>query len=271
VFGSVNTFALERGIPVWQPERLRDPDVETALRESKLDLGVVAAYGKLIPPALLSVPPLGLINVHASLLPKYRGAAPVQRAVMNGETETGVTIMRVAELLDTGNMFAKSVRAIGTDETSEAVEHDLAELGARLLLEVVDSLAAGTSREEPQDERLATYAPRLTKEEGRIEWFRPPGEIHNQVRGLVPWPHAWTSLDGERIIVLATRLVAEAPPAGVVPGTVVKVGHDAVRVATGAEGQLAILQVQPEGRRPMLVRDYLAGHPLPPGARLGQR
>ena len=268
--GPVKTFAIEHGIPVSQPERLRDPEVEGALRALSPDLGVVAAYGKLIPPALLAVPPFGMINVHASLLPRYRGAAPVQRAVLAGETETGVTIMRVARLLDTGDMFAKAARPIGIDETSEVVEQDLAALGARLLVQVVDSIAAGTAHEEPQDDRLSTYASRLTKEEGRIDWTLTPLEIHNKVRGLAPWPHAWTSIDDERVILLATRLVSDAAPEGVAPGTILTITSDAVQIATGGEGQLAIIEVQPEGRRPMRVREYLAGHPLRPGVRLGQ-
>ena len=268
--GPVKTFALEHHIPVTQPERLREPEVETALQALQPDLGVVAAYGKLIPPALLAVPPLGMINVHASLLPKYRGAAPVQRAIMAGETQTGVTIMRVAEALDTGNMFARVVRPIGPDETSDVVEQDLASLGAQLLLEVVDSMAAGTADEEPQDEHLSTYAPRLRKDEGRIDWSLAPHEIHNRVRGLVPWPHASTSIDGERLILLATHVLPGARSTEA-PGTVLGVSTDGLRVATGGGGQLAIREVQPEGRRPMGIRDYLAGHAIAPGSRFGER
>jgi methionyl-tRNA formyltransferase len=159
----VKALALERGLPVVQPATLRDGAITGDLQAWRPDVGVVAAYGQMIPNALLAVPRFGMINVHPSLLPKYRGAAPVHRAIIAGETETGVTIMRVAAKLDSGAMFARTTHPIGPDQTSEELEDVLAAVGARLLVEVVDSLAAGTAHEEPQDERLATYAPRLTK------------------------------------------------------------------------------------------------------------
>jgi methionyl-tRNA formyltransferase len=266
--GPVKTFALEHRLPVLQPERLRDPGLPDALLAWQPDLGVVVAYGKLIPPQLLGAPPLGMINVHASLLPRYRGAAPIHRAVIDGEIETGVTIMRVADRLDSGNMLARAMRPIGPDETSATIERDLAQLGARLLLEVVNAMSRNALSEEPQDERLATYAPRLTKEEGRIDWTRSPVEIHNRVRGLFPWPHAFTTVDGERLIILAAEVVAAAGPVTASPGTIVGVSTDAVHVAAGGGGVVAIREVQPEGRRPMAIRDYLAGHPLSVGLRL---
>jgi methionyl-tRNA formyltransferase len=156
----VKALAIARGIPVIQPERLKDPGIAEMLRAWAPDIGVVAAYGRLIPDRLLEIPRYGMINVHASLLPKYRGAAPVHRAVIGGETATGVTIMRVATLLDSGDMFARVTRSIGPDETSEAVERDLSELGATLLLEVLDAIDAGTATEEKQDHTAATYARR---------------------------------------------------------------------------------------------------------------
>jgi methionyl-tRNA formyltransferase len=204
-----------------------------------------------------------MINVHASLLPKYRGAAPIHRAVIGGEPETGVTIMRVEKALDAGPMLARAKRPIGPDETSDVVEPDLARLGASLLVEVVDQIAAGGAQEELQDSALSTYAPKLTKEEGVIDWTLPASDIHNRVRGLYPWPHAYTYLAGTRIIVLRTR-VADAP-ATAPPGTVVDVSRDAIQVATGHEGRLAIEQVQLEGGRPLAVRDFLAGHAVKPG------
>ena len=284
----VKALAVERHIPVMQPERLKPPDVAEAMRAWQPDLGVVAAYGRIIPEHLLAVPRLGMINVHASLLPRYRGAAPVHRAVIDGEDETGVTIMRVVKELDAGAMFAKATRPIGPDETSDVVETALAKLGANLLAQVVEQIAAGTAREEPQDPAGATYAPRLTKEEGLIDWSQPSSGIHNRVRGLYPWPHAYTFLDGARLIVLRSRVdhadlegprrVSEGPPrvsegqrrnednALALPGTIVGVTRDAIHVATGEGGQLAIVEVQSEGRRPMLVRDFLAGHPIRSGA-----
>jgi len=270
----VKALAVERLIPVMQPDRLKPPDVADAMRAWQPDLGVVAAYGRIIPEHLLAIPRLGMINVHASLLPRYRGAAPVHRAVIDGESETGITIMRVVKELDAGAMFARATRPIGPDETSDVVEAALAELGANLLARVVEQIAAGTAREEPQDPARATYAPRLTKEEGLIDWSQPSSGIHNRVRGLYPWPHAYTFVDGARLIVLRSRVDPadlEGPrdnedKAPALPGTIVGVTRDAIQVATGEGGQLAIVEVQPEGRRPMLVRDFLAGHPIRPGA-----
>ena len=270
----VKAPAVERHIPVMQPDRLKPPDVADAMRAWQPDLGVVAAYGRIIPEHLLAIPRLGMINVHASLLPRYRGAAPVHRAVIDGESETGITIMRVVKELDAGAMFARATRPIGPDETSDVVEAALAELGANLLARVVEQIAAGTAREEPQDPARATYAPRLTKEEGLIDWSQPSSGIHNRVRGLYPWPHAYTFVDGARLIVLRSRVDPadlEGPrdnedKAPALPGTIVGVTRDAIQVATGEGGQLAIVEVQPEGRRPMLVRDFLAGHPIRPGA-----
>ena len=263
----VKALALGHGVPVFQPERLRPPEVRETIGAWRPDLGVVAAYGKLIPEELLNLPRLGMINVHASLLPKYRGAAPVQRAIIDGETESGVTIMRLVRELDAGDMIAKVKRPIGPDDTSDAVERDLAGLGAALLVEVVDRLAEGPIAEERQDFMMASYAPRLTKEEGLVDWTLPAPFIHNRVRGLYPWPHAYTYLDGHRLILLQTRV--EDEPTTEPPGTVVAVTRDAVHVATGHEGRVAILRVQPEGRRPMTAREFLAGHPIRPGTRLG--
>lgn len=270
----VKTLAVDRALPLIQPARLREPDVEATLRTWRPDLGVVAAYGKLIPDTLLTIPRLGMINVHASLLPKYRGAAPIHWAVISGETETGITIMRVIRELDAGAMFAKVVRPIGSEETSDVVERDLAELGARLLVSVVDRIAEGTAIEEAQDDSHATYAPRLTKDVGLIDWTLPAQAIHDRVRGLHPWPHAYTFLDGDRTIVL--RSLVESGEAGrtdtgegPAPGTVVRVTRDAIHVATGHQGMLAIVELQPEGRRLMQARDFLAGRPVRAGTVLG--
>lgn len=260
----VKALAAAHGVPILQPDRLRDPAVAEALRAWRPDLGVVAAYGKLIPESTLALPPHGMINVHASLLPKYRGAAPVQRAVIDGEAETGVTIMRVEKMLDAGPMLAKVRRPIGPGETADVIERDLALLGARLLLEVVGQIEAGTVREELQDFMICSYAPKVTRDEGLIDWTLPAVYIHNRVRGLYPWPHAYTYLDGVRLIVLKTRI--EETPTGARPGTVVEVSRDAIHVATGHEGRLAIEQLQREGGRPMEARDFLSGHSVAPGA-----
>ena len=266
-YSPVKKVALAASVPVLQPEALRNDAALESLRALAPDLGVVAAYGRIIPQAMLDVPRLGMINVHASLLPRYRGAAPVHRAVIAGDSETGVTIMRVIKELDAGGMFAKATRPIGHDETSDVVERDLAQLGASLLVTVTDQLAAGTAREEPQDASRATYAARLTKDEGLIDWNRPAIAIHNQVRGLYPWPHAYTFAQGARVIVLRTRVtgdISDAPG-----GTVVAAGVDGIHVAAGAGSVLAVDMLQPEGRRPMSARDFLAGHPVTPGTTLG--
>jgi methionyl-tRNA formyltransferase len=261
----VKARAREAAIPVLQPDRLRDAAVLDEIAAFTPDIGVVAAYGRILPEALLNVPRLGMINVHASLLPKYRGAAPVHRAVIAGETETGVTIMRVVKALDAGPMLARVHRPIGPDETSDEVEWELAVRGAALLVEVLDAMAAGPVVETPQDEAQATYAPRLTREDGLIDWNATAAHVHNQVRGLHPWPHAYTFLDGRRFIVHRTRSAAAAR-AHTAPGTIVAAHGDDLLVEAG-DAPLAIVQIQAEGKRPMTVREFLAGHPLRVGAR----
>jgi methionyl-tRNA formyltransferase len=261
----VKRRAVEAGIPILQPTALKAPEFLSALSAFGADLGVVAAYGRILTETVLAAPRLGMINVHASLLPKYRGAAPVHRAVMAGETETGVTIMRVVRALDAGPMLATVRRSIGGEETSEEVERDLAHLGAGLLVETVDRLAAGAVLEEPQDDAHATYAPRLTKDDSPIDWQRPALDLHNQVRGLHPWPHAHTFVGGQRLILLRT---AVGPDIGhALPATIVAARGDQFEIAAGV-GVLRILELQPEGRRPMKARDFLAGHQLAIGQRL---
>ena len=261
----VKVTAVQHGLPVFQPARLRDPEVKETLTRWAPELGVVAAYGKILPESVLNLPRFGMINVHASLLPRYRGAAPVQRAVIDGMPETGVTIMRMVLGLDAGGMFAKVTRPIGSDETSDIVERDLAHLGASLLLHVIDDLAAGRAVEEPQNDSLSTYASKITKEEGLIDWTLAATDIHNRVRGLYPWPHAFSYLNGARLIVMRSHVAPE--PTSADPGTIVDVSSGAISVATGHGERLAIDEVQPEGRRAMKVRDYLAGHPIQPGTR----
>jgi methionyl-tRNA formyltransferase len=260
----VKAAALEHALPVIQPNRLREPGVTETLAAWAPDLGVVAAYGKLIPEDMLRLPGLGMINVHTSLLPKYRGAAPVHRAVIDGMTETGVTIMRMVAALDAGAMLAKVVRRIGPDETSEEVERGLSTLAVPLLISVVDRLAEGPVTDEPQDDSRSTYAPRLTKDEGLIDWTLPARSIHNRIRGLHPWPHAYSYLNGARLIVLKSRV--EEGTTIEAPGTVIDGSGDGIHVATGHGERLALIELQPEGRRAMQARDFLAGHAIPAGA-----
>jgi len=258
----IKARAGEAGVPLLQPSILSDPSFMAALASLESDIGVVAAYGKILPERVLAMPRLGMINVHASLLPSYRGAAPVHRAVIAGERETGVTIMRVVKALDAGPVLAASRRPVGRNETSEEVQADLASIGAALLTLTLDRVAAGDVRETPQDDSAATYAHRITKADGLIDWTWPADRIHNLVRGLHPWPHAYTYLNGARLIIL--RSAATNQPQGVPPGTVVTAHGDELRVAAGS-GTVDLLEIQAEGKRPMSPRDFLAGHRLRPG------
>ena len=262
--GPVKARAQAAGVRVLQPVTLKDPGELAALAALQADIGVVAAYGKILSEALINTPHHGMINVHASLLPQYRGAAPVHRAVIAGERETGVTIMRVVRALDAGPMLATTVRPIAEDETSEAVERGLAALGASLLVATLDRMAEGPVTETPQSDAEATYAHRLTKDDGKIDWMRSALEVHNLIRGLHPWPHAFTFSDSGRIILLGSRVV-DGPAAA--PGTVVAAHGDELRVATGL-GLIEILELQAEGKRPMRPREFLAGRSLPVGTRL---
>jgi methionyl-tRNA formyltransferase len=261
--GPVKARALASERLVLQPERLRDPSFVNAFAAIEADLGVVAAYGKILPVSLIDTPRLGMINVHASLLPRYRGAAPVHRAIIAGERETGVTIMRVVKALDAGPMLAREARAIGPDETSIDVEHDLARIGAGLLVRVVDQLTADSVEATPQDDAAATYAPRLTRDDGVLDWRQAATAIHNRIRGLHPWPHAYAHLSGRRYILLRSEIgAAESDRA---PGRIVEAHGDRLVVATGS-GTIRLLDIQPEGKRPLTAREFLAGHRIGPDA-----
>jgi len=261
------------GIPVLQPSKIREEAFLQQIRNLGADLGVVVAFGRILPDSLLAIPRLGMINVHASVLPRYRGAAPIQRAVLAGDTETGVTIMRVETELDAGPTFAVATAPIPPDATSGDVEAVLAARGADLLLPVVDDLASGRAVETPQDHARATFAPKITKEEGVIDWSEPADRIHNRVRGLQPWPLASTRLEGARVVLrktLPAPAPAEVPDTDLTPaGTVVAVTKDGLIVACGLRTRLRILEIQPEGRRTMTVRELLAGHRIAEGARFG--
>ncbi len=266
-FGAVKEAALEAGLPVLQPERLKTPEFQQALQDLHADLGVVAAYGKILPESVIATPRLGTINIHGSILPKYRGAAPVHRAIIAGETETGVSIMRVVRELDAGAVFDMVRVPIGSEDTSAEVERRLADVGAELCADVIDAIAAGTARATPQDDAEATYAPRLTKEEGRLDWSRPAAELHNRIRGLHPWPHAHAALGGQRLLILRS---APAPAARRgAPGEILTATTEHLIVATG-DGALRLLELQPEGRRAMSAREFLAGRRVGPGDRFEQ-
>jgi methionyl-tRNA formyltransferase len=258
--------AAARGVPVLQPDRIRQETFLSEVRALQPDLGVVAAYGKILPDALLAIPRLGMINVHASLLPNYRGAAPVHRAVIAGERETGVTIMRIVRELDAGPMFATAPRPIGPEETSVEVEQGLAALGAALLIDVVDALANGTAIETPQDGARATYAPKITKEEAVVDWSMSAEQIHNRVRGLQPWPLVSVRILGTRYQLHQTTVTREATDAPA--GTIVEATPERFDVATGDRRRLRIVRAQPDGRRVMTARELLAGRRIAPGTQL---
>jgi methionyl-tRNA formyltransferase len=263
------TVALAHGIPVLQPEKIRNVEFLDAIRALEPDLGVVAAYGKLLPESLLQIPRLGMVNVHASLLPRWRGAAPVHRAVIAGDTVTGITIMRVVKELDAGPTLAATSRPIGADETSVEVERALADLGAALLIDVVDRLAAGAAVDTPQDDSQATYAPKITKVEGALDWNQPATRIHNLVRGLQPWPLVSVRLAGTRLLLHRTSALDERADA--LPGTVVRVSAGGLDVAAGDGRLVRIVRLQPEGRRVMSAREFLAGRKVAAGLRFEQR
>ena len=260
--------ALAHGVPVLQPARIKEEAFLQQIRDLQPDLGVVVAFGRILPDALLAIPRLGMINVHASILPRYRGAAPIQRAVLAGDAETGVTIMRVVSELDAGPMFSVARAAIPPDATSGDMEAVLARLGAAELIPVVDALAGGTAVETPQDAALATHAAKVTKAEGTIDWNETAAVLHNRVRGLQPWPLAATSLAGERLVLRRTQPIA-LDAHDVAPGTIVRAHGDDLTVACGGGTALRLLAIQPEGRRTMTAREFLAGRGGLEGAQLG--
>jgi methionyl-tRNA formyltransferase len=261
----VKQLAMEWSVPVWHPGKLRDEMFLQDVRGLEADLAVVAAYGRILPEALIDIPRFGTINVHASILPRWRGAAPVHRAVIAGDRETGVTIMRVVKALDAGAMFAKAHRPIGADETSPEVERDLAALGADLLLDVVEQVAAGTATETPQDESAVTYAPKILKEEGAVSWDQPAEVLHNLVRGLQPWPLVSGRIGDARVLIHRTHVPDRRIDRQ--SGTVWPAG-DSLEIACADGSVLEVHRLQPEGRRVMTAREFLAGHRLEPGVHI---
>ena len=259
--------AERRGVPVLQPPRIKQPEAIEQVRALHPDVQVVVAYGQILPRIVIDIPPLRTVNVHSSLLPRYRGAAPIQWAVVNGESETGVTTMLIDEGLDTGPTLLARSTQVGPEETAPELEVRLAALGAEILLETLDGLARGTLTAQPQDHAQATLAPILKKEDGRIDWARPAEEIARRVRGLLPWPGTVTSTAEGDLKVLRAR--AEAPAAAdAPPGTVISYDREGILVAAGGGTRLRLLDVQPESRRPMSAAAFAAGARLRPGARL---
>lgn len=262
----IKAKAVAAGLPMLQPTRLKDDGFLDAFRAWRADIGVVAAYGRLLPQILLDIPPRGLINVHASLLPAYRGASPVQRAVLNGDRVSGVTIMRVVLALDAGPTLDRVEVPIDVDDTSGSLEARLSRAGAELLRRVVDRLDAGAVDEVPQDDSQATLAPRIAKQDGLMAWDRPAAALHDHVRGMHPWPGAFTYIDGQRLMVRETRRAA-TPNRLDTPGTIVGTAGDAMSVVCGEGTALEIVRVQPDGGRVMTTREWLAGRPRVSSAR----
>lgn len=259
----VKVLAESRGLAVFQPLKLRAPEVVAELQSLAPDLIVVVAYGQILPKSVLEIPRYGCINVHASLLPAYRGAAPINKAIIDGQTETGITTMLMDVGLDTGDMLVKKALSIGPCETAGQLHDRLALLGRATMEETLRQLCAGTLHPEKQDDALSCYAPMLKKEDGRIDWGRSAAEIHNQVRGLDPWPGAYTGLDGEVLKIAET-----APEAGTGgPGTVVSADSSGVRVAC-ADGILRIGALQLPGKKRLPAGEFLRGRPIPAGTRL---
>ena len=279
-FSPVKKTALAHGIPVWQPARVREESFLDQLEGLAPDVIVVAAFGQILPERILQLPPYGCINVHASLLPKYRGAAPIQWAVINGEKETGITIMYMEKGLDTGDMIKKAAVSIAPKETGESLHDKLAALGGPLLLEALSELEEGRADRQPQKEEDSSYARMLTKDLGKIDWTREAAYIERLVRGLNSWPSAYTSLGGKTLKLWDTDVASreeaglpddfreEGPAARMAPGTVAAVTKKAIYVITG-ENLLRINEVQLQGKKRMPVSAFLLGCHVEPGTVLG--
>jgi methionyl-tRNA formyltransferase len=266
----VKPAAAARGLPVLQVRRVRAPEAQAALRAFSPELQVVIAFGQILPRSVIDIAPRGTVNVHGSLLPKLRGAAPIQWAIASGETVAGVTTMLIDEGLDTGPILLKRSLEIGPEETAAELEPRLAQLGAGLLVETVAGLAAGTIVPQPQDPAEATHAPILAKEDGRIDWTRTAAVIASRGRGFTPWPGAFTTHGGRLLKILRARPRPDrTAPEGAAPGEVLDAGREGLHVACGGATVLDLLEVQPESRRPMTGAAWAAGARVAAGARLG--
>ena len=259
----VKQCALAHDIPVYQPTKLRDGSALELIQGLGPEPIVVAAYGRILPQEILDAPPLGCINVHSSLLPKYRGAAPINWAILNGDTETGVTIMHMALALDAGDIIAQQATPIHPDETVETLHDRLAQMGAALLTETVDALAQGTAQRTPQEESQVTLAPMLSRALSPMDWKRPARALHDQVRGLIPWPAAVAELNGVRCKIFSTTVAEQST--GKAPGTVLTADKHGLTIACGDGTVLQINELQADGGKRMKSADYLRGHPIPVG------
>lgn len=255
----VKEYALTQNLPVYQPLKMKDGTALAIVQELKPELIVVAAYGRILPEEILQAAPYGAINVHSSILPQYRGAAPINWAILNGETVTGDTIMYMAKELDAGDIIRCAETAIDPDEDAQELTARLAELGAKTLVDVVADMSRGTVERTPQDHSRSTYAPMLDKTLSPMDFTRSAQALHNQVRGLIPWPCATMALQGKTVKVFRTQVGEETAAA---PGTVVAADKRGIAVACGDGRVLRITELQPEGGKRMAAAAYLAGHPI---------
>ncbi|WP_437893204.1 methionyl-tRNA formyltransferase [Sorangium sp. So ce124] len=265
----VKVKALELGLPVVQPEKVRTPEFAAWVADARADVALVIAYGRILPKAVLEAPRRGCMNLHASILPRYRGAAPITWAIVGGEAETGISLMQMDEGMDTGPVYAVHRAPIGPDTTADELAIDLGALAARVVREDLRRAVDGALALTPQDHEAATHAALLKKEDGRIRWERSARQIHDHIRGMTSWPGAFTTIDGKALKVLAARVESEADQAGAPPGTVVMAGRGVVIVACGA-GAIQILRAQAEGRKPLAAADLVAGRTLQTGMVLGR-
>jgi methionyl-tRNA formyltransferase len=262
----VKELALRRQIPILQPTKMKATDFLSALQEWNADVIAVAAFGRILPPPILSLPRNGCVNVHGSLLPRYRGAAPIQWAIINGDSETGITTMLMDEGMDTGAILLQERMTIEPHDTAGSLSVRMAALGGQLLVETLERLKAGTVTPRRQEDSQATLAPILKKEDGFVDWKLPASALANRVRGLTPWPGAYTFLHGDRWVLWKATPLSE--PATAAPGTIINVSKHALHIATG-DGLLMVTELQVANSRRMAVSQYLAGHPIQSGLRLG--
>lgn len=263
----VKVYAEEKGIIVLQPEKIKTGEFFRQLEALKPDLFITVAYGRILPQDILELPPLGCINVHGSLLPKYRGAAPIQWAIINGEKKTGITTMYTDVGMDTGDMLLKREVEIPMDMTAGELHDCLSIVGAEVLKETLECLKNGSLKREKQIEEEATHAPMMTKETGSIDWSKSAFDIHNLVRGTSPWPGAYTKFCGCKLKICKTQLI-EGDNRGCKPGTIIKKDKNGIIVACG-DGVLNIVEIQPESCRKMTVEEYLCGHKVNEGDVIG--
>jgi methionyl-tRNA formyltransferase len=263
---AVKQAALARGLPVSQPASLKTPESQAELAAAAADVMVVAAYGLILPQAVLDLPRFGCLNIHASLLPRWRGAAPIQRAILAGDAQTGITIMQMDAGLDTGAMLTKTAVPIRDTDTAASLHDALAAAGAAAIVAALANYDALVP--EKQDDTQATYAAKLSKDEARLDWSLPADALARAVRAYNPAPGAWTLLDGAPLKIWAARAVADAPESPHQPGEVLRADADQLLVACGG-GALALDEVQPAGSKRMSAAAFVAGRPLPPGTRLG--